>query len=173
MRAWARPCDDERCDRQRQRDCPLCPCADRVQRPDRWPRENDPVAEAEQATGESRLEPANAGDRDDDRRSPGRGRDQRNGSQGDTASVSPTPANSELSPQVMPTAQSKWTRTKAPNTAQTIPAATRTPFEVEVSIRKLEFPRFSGHLTRRACWARKDGVQGAQDSTCVSAGVPP
>ncbi len=37
----------------------------------------------------------------------------------------------------------------------------------------LEFPRFSGHLTRRACWARKDGVQRAQDPTRVPAGVPP
>ena len=37
----------------------------------------------------------------------------------------------------------------------------------------VEFPRFSGHLTRRARWARKDGVQRAQDPTRVSAGVPP
>src|SRR4051812_591387 len=37
----------------------------------------------------------------------------------------------------------------------------------------MEFPRFSGHLTRRARWARKDGVQRAQDPTRVPAGVPP
>jgi hypothetical protein len=49
-------------------------------------------------------------------------------------SVFPPPANSELSPQVTPTAQSRWISTKAANTAQTMPAATRTTFEVEVAM---------------------------------------
>jgi hypothetical protein len=138
VRPWVRPCDHERGDRQRQRDCPLSPRAQRVQGPDRRPREDEPVADVHQAVREWCLEPADASERDDDRPRGDGGRGERDDSQGDTR-VGRPPSPTSLSPHVTPTAQTRCMSTKAVNTPQTMSAATRAPFEDEVGMMETSF----------------------------------
>ncbi len=63
---------------------------------------------------------------------------------------------------------------KSSHTVAAVAAATGEVLDDKTAaVAALEFPRLSGHLTNRARWARKDGVQRAQDPTRVPAGVPP
>ena len=84
VRPWVRPSDHERGDRQRQRDCPLSPSVRRVQGPDRGPRECDPSGYMHWAIRKPCLEPADAGERDEDRRNAGGGPDKRGESEAGT-----------------------------------------------------------------------------------------